>query len=64
MHALCIGNNCIAKDNFHLTLFEMDNKGILFIIIIYLFTIIILFTIIFISLNGKKDDDYFSAQLF
>ena len=28
-HVLCIGNNCVAKDNFPLTMFEMDNYGIL-----------------------------------
>ena len=26
MHALCTGNNCVAKDNFPLMMFEMDNK--------------------------------------
>ena len=31
MHVLCIGNICVAKDNFPLTMFERDNKGILFI---------------------------------
>ena len=36
MHVLCTGNNCVAKDNFHLTMFEADNKGILFI---YLFIV-------------------------
>ena len=26
MHVLCTGNNCVAKDNFPLKMFEMDNK--------------------------------------
>ena len=31
IHVLCIGNNCLAKDNFPLTIFRMDNKGNLYI---------------------------------
>ena len=26
MHVLCTGNNRVAKDNFPLAMFEMDNK--------------------------------------
>ena len=37
MHVLCADKNCVAKYNFHLTMFEMDNKrsGALFIIAHY-----------------------------
>ena len=30
MHVFCTGNNCVTKDQFRLTMFEMDNRGILF----------------------------------
>ena len=38
---LCTINNCIAKDNFHLTMFETDNIGILLCrpILVYLFIV-------------------------
>ena len=35
MHVLCDATNRAAKDNFPLTMFETDNKGIL---LIYLFS--------------------------
>ena len=31
MHVLRTGSNCVAEYNFPLTMFEKDNKGLLFI---------------------------------
>ena len=37
MHLLCTGSNCVAKDNFLLTMVEMDDKGILLLFIVKMF---------------------------
>ena len=34
MRVLSTGNGCVAKENFPITMFEMDNKGILLLFII------------------------------
>ena len=34
MHVLSTGNGCVAKENFPIMMFEMDNKGILLLFII------------------------------